>query len=303
MAESSKQQALRSWLDTALSKAQLSPQELQSLGGGGNVSQSAVEKLKRAGVDPTLVWKAGRLLKSGNTGMELDQVLEATSPGKPYNAQINDPVESSAGVSAPVSQDEQWYQGVQAKLKQYADAMMQFDPNDPTAKAVANMASSGAQQQALAAGVSSNRGLGMTNNESLTTDALTRYQMQRQQMGQQAYNQMGAMALQSKGLTQNQQQFDANFGLNLAKYNEEARRGVFDAQQGQAQAVGSLIGGGLGAIGGGIAGGPMGAAMGASMGGAIGGGIGGMTVGTYKPQQYSGGYNSYRPPTGRYNNI
>lgn len=219
-----------------------------------------------------------------------------------FFAQLNDP-NSPANVERARLRKEQterdaqsgFMADVQKRLQAFANRMMTYDPNDPTAKAIANVATGTAQAQAYGANTSTDRGLGAFNNASLMNDAATRYQMQREAAGVGALNNLGALAGQNMASAQQRDQFNQNLDFQIQQYNDQGAQAAYQQQQAQRQGVGALVGGGLGAVGGGVAGGllggPMGAATGAGLGGQVGSGlgagIGGMGQRPYVQPSYS----------------
>ncbi len=184
---------------------------------------------------------------------------------------------------------------VQKRLQAFATRMMTYDPNDPTAKAIANVATGQAQMQAYGANTGTDRGLGAYNNASLMNDAATRYQMQRESAGVGALNNLGSLAGQNMASAQQRDQFNQGLDFQIQQYNDQGAQAAYNAQQGQRQGTGALIGGlggaVLGGVAGGFLGGPMGAATGAGLGGQVGSGlgagIGGMGQRPYARPSYS----------------
>lgn len=131
-----------------------------------------------------------------------------------------------------------------------------------------------------------NRGLGTggisnQNADLMSKRALLGYQMQRQQMGQQAYGQAYGMinnqGLQAEDLRRYNQGMDLQMqGLAASARNQQYMQGLGQAQN-RASMIGGIIGGAMG--------GPMGYQFGSSLGGAA-GGMRYQNQNTYKPYEY-----------------
>lgn len=142
-----------------------------------------------------------------------------------------------------------------------------------------------------------NRGLGVggisnQNADLMSKKALLGYQMQRQQMGQQAYGQAYGM-LNNQGLqAEDLRRYNQGLDLQMQGLAASARNQQYMQELGQQQGFGSLVGG----IIGGAYGGPQGAALGSSIGGSA-AGVRYQSNNPYQPYQYnypSGGMSSGR---------
>lgn len=133
-------------------------------------------------------------------------------------------------------------------------------------------------------------GLSSMNTQRAVTDAQSRYQMQRQQMGLQAtdslMNQMGSLAHEGEDT----RRYEQGLNMSLQQANEQANQyRAAQAQAKQSQLFG-MIGGGVGAM----YGGPSGAAMGYS----LGSGLGGYTAPQYQPRNLQYPTGSTKPGSG-----
>lgn len=327
--------SLRGYVDTALARTMQGTVGLQLLqqymsnGGTGDLMGRGREAydlaLKRLGPDGPRVLQAmkamyddqaladfAKMYRLDPTGMSPEQFnavlqergftgADARAAEKDFAAAgWNSKADQEAADAAAADKAERAAQSgymadVQKRLQAFASRMMTYDPNDPTAKAIANVATGQAQNQAFGANTSTDRGLGAYNNASLMNDAATRYQMQREQAGVGALNNLGGLAGQNMASAQQRDQFNQGLDFQIQQYNDQGAQAAYQQQQQQRQGTGALIGGLGGALAGGVAGGflggPMGAATGAGLGGQVGSGlgagIGGMGQQPYRQPSYS----------------
>lgn len=157
-----------------------------------------------------------------------------------------------------------------AKVRAFADQMNmpidQLMAKDEFAQALNKQTYQNTMGQALNTGAGMG-GLSQVNADQATKNALLGYQMQRQQMGQQAMGQ--AYGMVNNQMLQAEDIARYNQGMNLQMQEAEAMRRQQEYMQGLGQAQGKA--GMIGGIMGGIWGGPTGAAMGQQIGSSMGG--------------------------------
>lgn len=131
-------------------------------------------------------------------------------------------------------------------------------------------------------------GISNLNTQRAVTDAQSKYQMQRQQMGLNAtQGLLGEMGNMSHD-REDTRRYEQGMNMSLQQAQEQARQMQFAQKQQQNSQLWGTIGG----VAGGIYGGPAGAAAGQ----ALGSGLGGQMSGTYKPTYMQ--YPSGRPTSG-----
>lgn len=178
--------------------------------------------------------------QSNNT-MTIDQ----THPAPPQGSQPGGPTDPNAAQDA---KNQAWFNTAMARIQAFAEQMMRYDPNDPLAKSLKQMAYSGAMNQSAARGLGS-RGVSQNSQERAVADSQVRYQNDRYQMGAQAYNQLQGGALQAMGQSQQQSQFDKQFALQATAYNNMLQQQAYANGQQNAAALGGALGSILGPIG------------------------------------------------------
>jgi hypothetical protein len=186
-----------------------------------------------------------------------------------------------AGGSQPPGTD--WYSNAMQRISDFATKMSTVDPNDPLAKSLGNIAYGQGAGAVGAAGFGSG-GISATAGQRAYDDSQTRYKMERQQLAERALASLQGGALQARGQNLQQQQFEQNFGLQQAGFQNQLAQQAYASQLGQNQALGSAIGGVAGTVAGAYFGVP---GLGQA-GSQLGGGIGGYATGGYKPQNVTG---------------
>lgn len=156
-----------------------------------------------------------------------------------------------------------------SKVQKFADEMnMPVDElmqKDGFAQALNKVTYQDAMGKSLNTGAGEG-GLSVANADQATKNALLGYQMQRQQMGQQAYNQaygmINNMGLQAEDLARYNQGMDLQMqALRAQAYNQQYQQGL-----GKSGQVTGMLGGLVGAYFGGAAGGAAGSQIGSGIG-------------------------------------
>ncbi len=133
-------------------------------------------------------------------------------------------------------------------------------------------------------------GVSSMNTQRAVTDAQSKYQLQRAQIGLGATNSLLGNMSDMAHSGEDTRRYEQGMNLQLQQAAEQQRQLAFSQKQAQAGKTMGLIGGGIGMM----YGGPQGAAMGQS----LGQGLGASSAGSYTPQGFSYPSGSSSPGSG-----
>ncbi len=200
----------------------------------------------------------------------------------------DDPAAAAAQAEAAKKEAafQQWRQDTMTKLSAYADEM-NMPVEQLIAKGDLGVMNAGATGRSMASAAASSAdaglgGLSAKNTQRAVTDAQSKYQLQRSQLGLGATTQLLNTMGQVHGEGEDTRRYEQNMNLQMQQANQQASMMQFAQKQQQQGQLFGMIGGAIG--------GPSGYS--------IGSGLGQMSAGQYKPSGFSYPQGSSVPGSG-----